>query len=111
MSGLNVSIINNSFDALRYIKPETETERVLYELLEKAEKNAEYVDDDVDDLKGEIEDLEFQVQHLEENNQALLYFFDKITEAYNDKLGISRNFDVDDAQFLEEVVAIIKQNA
>lgn len=111
MSGLNVAIINNSFDALRYIKPETEAERVLYELLEKAEKSAEYVDDDVDDLKGEIEDLEYQNRHLEEKNLDLLYFFDKIVEAYNDKLGISRNFDVDDDQFLEEVVAIIKQNA
>jgi predicted nuclease with TOPRIM domain len=111
MSNLNVSIINNSFDALRYIKPETEAERVLYELLEKAEKNAEYVDDDVDDLKGEIEDLEYQNRKLEGDNQDLVYFFDKLNEAYNQKLGISRIFDVDDDQFLDELVAIIKQNA
>jgi hypothetical protein len=111
MSGLNVAIINNNFEALRYINPVTEAERVLYELLQIAENNAEDVNDDVDDLKGEIEDLEYQNRRLEEDNRALLKFFDVVTEAYNEKLGISRIFDADDEQFLEEIVAIIKQNA
>lgn len=111
MSGLNVSIINNNFDALRYIKPVTEAEVVLYDLLKNAEENGEIINDDVDDLKGEIEDLEYQNRKLEGDNKDLIYFFDKLNEAYNQKLGISRIFDVDDDQFLDELVAIIKQNA
>ena len=111
MSGLNVSIINNNFDALRYINPVTEVEVVLYDLLKNAEENGEIVNDDVDDLNGQIEDLEYQNRRLEEDNKALLKFFDVVNDAYNEKLGISRSFDADDDQFLEEIVAIIKQNA
>jgi hypothetical protein len=111
MSGLNISIINNNHDALRYITPATEAEVVLYDLLKIAEENDEIVNVDVDNLKDEIEDLEYQNSRLEEDNKALLKFFDVVTEAYNEKLGISRYFEVEDEELLEEIVAIIKQNA
>jgi septal ring factor EnvC (AmiA/AmiB activator) len=125
MSGLNISIINNIHDALRYINPVTEAEVVLYDLLKNAEENDEIVNDDVDNLKDEIDglkdeidDLEYELEGIEndrriclERNTLLFDFFDKINDAYNDRLGNLLNYHVEDDQFLQEIVAIIKQNA
>jgi uncharacterized coiled-coil DUF342 family protein len=118
MSGLNISIINNIHDALRYINPVTEAEVVLYDLLKNAEENDEIVNDDVDNLKDEIDglkdeidDLTDEIKGVYERNTLLFDFFDKINDAYNDRLGNLLNYHVEDDQFLEEIVAIIKQNA
>jgi hypothetical protein len=110
MSGLNISIINNNFEALRYIKPVTEAEVVLYDLLKNAEENSEIVNDVVDDLKGEIEVLEKELRLQSESWDKLFKFFDNINDAYNDKLGNERNYDAGDQQFLEEIVQIIKES-
>lgn len=109
MSGLNIAIINNAYDALKYIEPKTDAENVLYNLLKDAEAKGEQVDEDVDDLKYQIEELEGDVYRLEQENKDLLNFFNKINEAYNEKLGISRSFDVDDDDFLDEIISMIKE--
>lgn len=41
---MNISIINRVDDALRYIKPETQAEQVLYELLDEVERLKDYID-------------------------------------------------------------------
>jgi predicted RNase H-like nuclease (RuvC/YqgF family) len=109
MSGLNISIINNAYDALKYIEPKTDAENVLYDLLKQAEANTEVVDNDVEDLKDQIDELESDVYRLERENEDLLAFFDKINDAYNEKLGISRSFDADDDDFLDEIIGMIKE--
>lgn len=109
MSGLNIAIINNSFEALRYIEPKTDAENVLYNLLKDAEEKGEQVDEDVEDLKTQIEDLDYRAYVLENENKNLLAFFDKIVDAYNEKLGVSRNFDVDDNDFQDEIINMIKE--
>jgi hypothetical protein len=107
--GLNISIINNSFDALKYIQPKTDAEVVLYDLLKESEDVKELIDVDVQDLKDEIGDLEDNNFRLKKDNEDLLNFFDKINEAYNEKLGISRIFDADDENFLDEIILMIKE--
>ena len=109
MNGLNIAIINNPDDALRYINPQTDAEVVLYDLLKEAEFNKVENEDNNDDLKDEIDDLESDVYRLERENEDLLVFFNKINEAYNEKLGISRSFDVDDDEFLDEIIEMIKE--
>lgn len=109
MSGLNISIINNAEDALKYIQPKTDAENVLYDLLKDAEANNEVVDNDVEDLKDQIDELESDVYRLERENEDLLTFFNKVNDAYNEKLGISRSFDADDDDFLDEIIGMIKE--
>lgn len=109
MSGLNISIINNSFEALRYIQPKTDAEVVLYDLLKQSENKEVEFEDDAYDLKSQIEELECDVYRLENENEDLLRFFNKINDAYNEKLGISRCFDADDDNFLDEIIGMIKE--
>jgi 2-phospho-L-lactate guanylyltransferase (CobY/MobA/RfbA family) len=64
MSGLNVAIINNRFEALKYINPVSDIEVVLYDLLNDA-------DYDEDVLVEKIEDLNDKISQLEEENAKL----------------------------------------
>lgn len=101
--GLNISIINNSFEALRYIQPKTDAEVVLYDLLKESEVVLE-------EKEEEKQDLNYSIDELKDENKALKFFFNEIVKAYNKKLGVNRHYDYNDAQFLDEIVVLIEEN-
>jgi hypothetical protein len=98
--GLNISIINNSFDALKYIQPKTDAEVVLYDLLKEAEDVKELIDVDVQDLKDEIDDLRAE-------NKALYKFFRKVSDAYEAKTKSNTPLQYDDINLTEDIVNFI----
>ena len=110
MNGLNISIINNRDDALRYINPVTESEVVLYELLQESEVVAISSDDELTSLQDEMSDLEDSNDQLRADKQKLEDALNYILDAYNKRTGFSR-YDIYDESFVNEIADIIEKSA
>lgn len=110
MSGINISIINNRDDALRYINPATEAEVVLYELLKDSEVVAISSDDELTSLQDEISDLEDSNDQLRADKQKLEDALNYILDAYIKRVGFSR-YDIYDESFVDEIIEIVEKSA
>jgi predicted nucleic acid-binding Zn-ribbon protein len=71
MTILNLSILN-SFELVKYFKPSTDTEDVLYQALIDGDYDKQALNNELDDLTDKVWSLEKKLQELEDDYEDQL---------------------------------------